>query len=70
MTAKRRPEYCCGCHFARAVSGADNEGLFTCHRYAPRPVPDEERARVFLAWPAVVDSDWCGEYKAALDDPQ
>jgi hypothetical protein len=52
------------------VSGADNEGLFTCHRYAPRPVPDEERARVFLAWPAVVDSDWCGEYKAALDDPQ
>jgi hypothetical protein len=44
------------------------KGQGTCRRYAPRPViyPATRDGELPLpSWPAVLVSDWCGEYKIA-----
>lgn len=44
-----------------------------CRRYAPRPLTlkydiDGEKEDYHAYWPRVIDSDYCGEWKAMIDD--
>lgn len=49
---------CKDCVFYRR----DEHGIGRCHRYAPRPVHISQEDWV---WPAVDESEWCGEFRAA-----
>ena len=44
----------------------DNNTEGTCHRYAPRPTDAYMRARseIAAAWPIVMGTKWCGEWKS------
>lgn len=72
----KKIEECMSCRFFRLSNGesfeearkSHEEGITTngsCHRHCPvAGVPDEnDRIINYAYWPAVISSDWCGEYQ-------
>ncbi len=62
-------ERCETCRFFRMDSGTDPP---ICRRYAPRPRLfyqnriDAEFDEIWVTWPKVLPSDWCGEWRPII----
>lgn len=56
-----RMDTCSTCRFYQAFPDMVGQGEGQCRKGAPYAVIIEKQARTM--WPAVLVSDWCGEYQ-------
>jgi hypothetical protein len=60
---------CAKCRFSMLPESDDSSSYLQCHRYAPRPLVDQQAPRVDpdwmnVVWPEVPMNGWCGEFEA------